>query len=116
MLMRNKFYAPNNRKLTRHRSLRISCFCICWFTIWFQMNIPIWLSWRVANWPHFKARTRPEAEITRPNPARARHLVLNPGLVRKPNFPSVSRYEHCGISKTVVYEHSCNYTISSHPK
>jgi len=25
---------------------------------------------RLVNWPHFEARTRPEADITNPNPAR----------------------------------------------
>jgi len=44
-----------------------------------------------------------QPEITSPNPARARHLFLKPGLARPPNLLSESRYAQLrGIKKRSV--------------
>ena len=71
---------------------------VTYFTKWFQSIItvgrfsisPCWplLTYphKVAKGPHFEAWTRPEPEVTRPNPARARHLFLKPDLGPKAKF------------------------------
>jgi len=41
---------------------------------------------RVVKGPHVEAWTRSEPEITSPNPTRARHLLLKPGLGLKAKF------------------------------
>ena len=41
---------------------------------------------RFVNGPHFEAWTRPQPEITSPNPARARYLFLKPDLGLKAKF------------------------------
>jgi len=41
---------------------------------------------RVVNGPHFEAWTRPQPEITSPNPARARYLFLKADLGLKAKF------------------------------
>jgi len=51
---------------------------------------PCWLlptyPHRVVKGPHFEAWTRPQPEITSPNPDRARHLFLKPDLGLKAKF------------------------------
>ena len=65
---------------------------VAYFAKWFQSIFtvgrfsipPYWAlptyPHRVVKGPHFEAWTRPEPEITRPNPARAWHLFLKPDL------------------------------------
>jgi len=60
-----------------------------------------WGDWngRVVNGSHFEARTRPEPEITSPNPARARHLFLRPDLGRESQI-----YQWVKICATAGYQ------------
>jgi len=61
---------------------------------------------RVVIGPHFEAWTRPEPQITSPNPARARHLFLNPDLGLKAKFTE----RNCWVTKNVVCR-CCRYTV-----
>jgi len=57
-----------------------------------------WLLSKLVNGPQFESRTRPEPEITCPNPARARHIYLKLDLGRKPNLPSEWRHAQLRVT------------------
>jgi len=66
---------PRNLVEQQHRYI---FFCVC--------DVRYAPQNRVVNGPHFEAQTRPQLEITSPNPAQDRHLFLKPDLGRKAKF------------------------------
>jgi len=66
---------------------------------------------RVVKGPHFEAWTRPEPEITSPNPARSRYLFLKPNWGPKAKFTRELSIAQLWSNKKRCVRYSCRYTV-----
>ena len=76
--MRNKFYATNNRKLTRHRCLRILFLHLLVHDL-IPNEYSNMLKLKSCKLASFQSPNPARGRNHKPDPARARHLVLKPG-------------------------------------